>query len=154
MEQLYSAALFFHLLSFAATMGSAVAQHKMMDLSRKPGTDPATRDAYERNSAHVVSKVQLPAAFVLVLSGIALLVFFRPTYIRLPAMHVKLTLVAILLVLTHLAMFNARAIVRLRAAGGEAGAIDDRKKRHATFGAIGAILGITIVVIVAFFIRG
>jgi hypothetical protein len=67
-------------------------------------------------------------------------------------LHAKLAAVAVLLVLSHLEMFNARAIVRLRATGGTAAEaeIDARKKRHASMGLVGTACVVVVVVTVVF----
>ena len=153
MEHLHSIALFLHLLAYAAWGGSEVAQQQLMKRSRNPRVDPAVRDADEQAAASLILRLALPAGFVAILTGVGLL-YFRPTLLQQPAMHMKLTMVALLLVLTHLEMFNARRIVRLRAGGGDSAQIADRKSRHAAYGSIGAILAIGIVAIVAFVIRG
>ena len=66
-------------------------------------------------------------------------------------LHAKLACVALLLVLSHLEMFNARKIVKARAARGDAAAdeIAARKKRHALFGLIGTLALVSVVVLVA-----
>ena len=65
-----------------------------------------------------------------------------PGFLRQHWLHGKLTAVAVLLVLSHLEMFNARGIVKARAARGDAAAaeIDARKKRHATMGVVATVL--------------
>lgn len=154
MEHLYSTALLLHLIGFAGAAGSGFAQGHFLRASSARSLDPAVRDAYERNAAAVVTKGELPAAFVSLLSGLLLLAL-RPSLLQLPGMHAKLTLVALLLVIVHLEMFNARRIVKARAAGG-AGAEADitaRKVRQGAYGTIAVLLLLGILVIVAFFIR-
>jgi uncharacterized membrane protein len=144
-------ALFLHLLGFAAFLGAGFSQGRFIRASRNVGLAPAIRDAYERLAAAIVTKIEVPASLVQLISGV-LLIVENPGWLRLPWMHTKLTAVVLLLVLSHLEMFNARKIVKLRAAG-EAGAaeIDKRKARHGLFGAAGALLTMTIVVLVSFF---
>jgi hypothetical protein len=57
--------------------------------------------------------------------------------------------VVLLLVLSHLEMFNARRLVRAREARGDAAAdeIAARKKRHALMGAVGTVLVIAVLVL-------
>lgn len=154
MEHLYSAALLLHLVGFAAATGAGFAQGRFLRASTSPSLAAAVRDAYERNAAALATKAELPALFVSLLSGIVLLAL-RPTYLQLPGMHAKLTLVALLLVVAHLEMFNARRIVKARAAGG-AGAeaeIAARKARQGLYGTLAVLLLLGILVAVAFFVR-
>jgi uncharacterized membrane protein len=153
MEHLYSTALLLHLLGYAGWVGAAVAQQRFMAASKRSGIEPVIRDQYERLSAALLTRLELPAALVSILSGVVIL-WLRPGLLKLPGMHIKLTVVALALVLTHLEMFNARKIVRLREAGGELGTIADRKSRHAAYGNVGGIMVLAILVIVAFVIRG
>jgi hypothetical protein len=67
-------------------------------------------------------------------------------------MHGKLAVVAALLVLSHLEMFNARAIVKARTAGAEA-EITGRKARHARFGSVGSLLVVALIALVVYGLR-
>ena len=144
-------ALLVHLVSFAAYLGAGFAQLQMMKLSTRQDTAPELRNAYERLAATVVTKIELPALMGSILSGI----FFiaqTPAWMKQGWLHGKLTCVLLLAVLSHLEMFNARKIVKARAAGGPG--VDDeiakRKKRHATFGAVGTALFVVLLVLVTF----
>jgi uncharacterized membrane protein len=154
MEHVYSAALFLHLLGFAAATGAGFAQGRFLRASASRSLEPAVRDAYERNAAGIVTKAELPALFLSLLSGL-LMLGLRPSLLQLPGMHAKLTLVALLLVLAHVEMFNARRIVKARAAGGGGAEADiaARKIRQGTYGTIAFLLLLGILVVVAFFIR-
>lgn len=153
MDHVYSIALLGHLLGFAGWGGAAVAQQRFMAASRSPRIEPVLRDEYERLSARLITRLELVAAVLSILSGLTLL-YLRPGLLRMPGMHMKLTMVALILVLTHLEMFNARRIVRLRQDGGDVTRIADRKSRHAAYGTIGAILFFGILIVVTFVIRG
>ena len=92
-----------------------------------------------------------PACFVTVALGIWMIVQ-APTLMKQGWMHGKLTCVLVLLVLSHLEMFNARAVVRIREDGGR-GAEEDiaaRKKRHNLFGTIGTVVVVALLVLVTF----
>ena len=91
----------------------------------------------------------MPGTFAQVVTGIGLVVM-DPMALRLGWLHLKLTAVVALLVLSHLEMFNARRLVRARAAKGDAAAdeIAARKKRHALFGAIGTVLVVIVLLAV------
>lgn len=146
-----AAVLFVHLVSFAAVFGSAFAQQQLMRSSAKAGVPAAERDALERMAATVVTKVQLPALFGSIGSGLVF-VAQNPALMRFGWLHAKLTCVLVLAVVSHLEMFNARKIVRARADGG-AGADDDaaeRKRRHSVFGGISALTALVILVLVTF----
>jgi uncharacterized membrane protein len=128
--------LLFHLVGLAAFLGGAFAQQRFMRMSGKPGLATALRDEYERLSAAIVTKVEVPAMFVQVVTGLGFIVL-QPYLLQQHWLHAKLTAVVLLLVLSHLEMFNARRLVRARAARGDAAAdeIAARKKRHALMGA-------------------
>lgn len=67
-------------------------------------------------------------------------------------LHGKLACVVVLLVLSHLEMFNARSIVKVRAARGDAAdeEITARKARHARFGLFGTLAVVVLVGLVAY----
>jgi uncharacterized membrane protein len=137
-----------HLVGFAAFVGGAFAQQRFMKMSAREGLAPALRDEYERLAAALVTKVEVPAAFAQVASGVALIAD-APGFLHMHWMHAKLTAVVLLLVLSHLEMFNARRLVKARAAKGDAaaGEIAARKKRHAAMGAVGTVLVVAIVLL-------
>lgn len=148
---LTSATLFVHLVSFAAYLGAGFAQLQMMKRSTREGIAASVRDDYERLAAVVVTRIELPAIFGSILSGIVFVVQI-PAFLKQGWLHGKLTCVLLLAVLSHLEMFNARKIVKARAAGG-ARAEDEiagRKKRHATFGAVGSVLVLILLILVTF----
>lgn len=148
---LFAATLLVHLLSFATYLGSGFAQLQIMKLSEGAGIAPDVRDAYERLSATILAKIEVPAIFGSILSGIVF-VTQSPLFLKQGWLHGKLTCVLLLAVLSHLEMFNARKIVKARAAGaaGAAEEIAARKKRHATFGGIGALLVAVLLFLVTF----
>ena len=143
-------ALFLHLIAFAAYAGAAFAQQRFVAMSAAEGLAAPVRDAYERLAASIVTMLELPAIFLSVLSG-ALFLAHDAGYLHQPSwFHPKMACVLVLLVLSHLEMFNARRIVRARAAGGADADIAARKRRHAIFGGIGALLVIVILALVSF----
>jgi uncharacterized membrane protein len=137
--------LLLHLLGLTAFVGGAFAQQRFMRMSSKAGLAAAVRDEYERLSASIVTKIEVPAMFVQVASGLGFIVL-QPYLLHQHWLHAKLTAVVLLLVLSHLEMFNARRLVRARAARGDAAAdeIAARKKRHAAMGALGTVLVVAI----------
>jgi uncharacterized membrane protein len=141
--------LLLHLVGFAAFLGGAFAQQQLMNMSSRPGLAAAVRDEYERLSAAIVTKVEVPALFVQVATGVVIIVM-QPFFLKEHWLHAKLTAVVILLVLSHLEMFNARKLVKARAARGDAAAdeIAARKKRHRTMGAVGTVLVAAILLLV------
>ncbi|MBX3185370.1 MAG: hypothetical protein KF819_00080 [Labilithrix sp.] len=146
-----AAILLVHLLSFAAYVGAGFAQQRLMKASAKSGLTGDVRDAYERLSAGIITKIELPAIFGSIASGVAFIAQ-NPALMKLGWLHGKITCVLLLAVLSHLEMFNARRIVAARARG-EAGAdeaIAARKARHGLFGTIGAILVVIVLVLVTF----
>jgi uncharacterized membrane protein len=140
--------LLFHLVGLSAFVGGAYAQQRFMRLSAKGGLAAAVRDEYERLSAAIVTKVEVPAMFVQIVTGLGFVVL-QPYLMKQHWLHAKLTAVVLLLVLSHLEMFNARRLVRARAARGDAAAdeIAARKKRHALMGAVGTVLVIAVLVL-------
>jgi uncharacterized membrane protein len=119
-------------------------------MRRSEAVAAPVRDELESLSATVITKIELPAIFVSMITG-GLMLARTPEYLHQGWLHGKLTAVVLLAVLSHLEMFNARKLVRARAAGRDA-EIADRKKRHATFGAIGMLL-VAVVLIMVTFVR-
>lgn len=143
--------LLVHLVSFAAYLGAGFAQLQMMKLSAREGTSAELRIAYERLSATILTTIELPAIFGSLLSGMAF-IMQNSLLMKQGWMHGKLTCVLVLAVLSHLEMFNARAIVRIRENGG-AGIeeeIKSRKARHNLFGTIGTAVVVALLVLVTF----
>lgn len=143
--------LLVHLVSFAAYVGAGFAQTSFLKASSGDALAPAIRAEYERLAASIVTKIELPAIFGAILSGVGFL-GANPAYLKQPWLHAKLTVVLLLAVLSHLEMFNARRIVRAReeAAAGAEEAIAARKKRHAIFGTVGSLLVVVLLVLVTF----
>jgi len=147
----HKALLFAHLVGFAAYLGAGFAQQKLMTRSREGAMAAVLRDEYERLAATVVTKIELPALMAQVITGVVC-VALSPEWLRLGWMHAKLACVVVLLGLSHAEMFSARAIVKARAARGEAAGeeIDRRKARHATLGALGSVALVALVGLVAY----
>ena len=120
-----------------------------MKRSARPGLAPAIRDEYERLSAAIVTKAEVPGAFAQLFTGI-LIVVGEPSFLKQHWLHGKLTCVALLLLLSHAEMFNARRLAKLRAEKGDAAAdeIASRKKRHAAMGAVGTVLVVLLLLFV------
>ena len=144
-------AMLLHLIGFAAFVGAAFAQQEFMKRSAAPALAPAIRDEYERLSAAICTKIELPALFAQVAIGI----FFiaeNPAYLKQHWLHGKLTAVVLILFLAHAEMFNARRLARARAERGDAAneEIAARKKKHAALGAVGTVLVVATVVLAVF----
>src|ERR1700691_1418177 len=107
-----------HLVGFGAFLGGAFAQQQLMRMSARDGLAPAVRDEYERLAAAILTKVEVPALFAQVVTGIGFIAE-APEFLHQHWLHAKLTAVVILLLLSHLEMFNARRLVRARAARGD-----------------------------------
>lgn len=148
---MHKALIFIHLVGFAAFLGAAFAQQQFMARSTADGISPDVRDEYEHLAAAIVTKIELPALFVQVGVGICFLLM-TPMWLTQGWMHAKLTCVLVLLVLSHLEMFNARRVVKARADRGDAAETDiaARKKRHAMFGTIGTLAVVVLVAMVAY----
>ena len=140
-----------HWLGFAAFLGGAFAQQRFMAASSRSEVLPAVRDAYERLSAAIVTKIELPALIVQIVSGVLFIATF-PGWMKMGWLHGKLTAVLVLLVLAHVEMFNARAIARLRQRHGDAGSaeIGKRKDRHKKLGIAGTVAVVAVMGLVAF----
>jgi uncharacterized membrane protein len=138
-----------HLVGFAAYLGAGFAQQQFMTRSAR-GVAAAVRDEYERLAASITTNIELPAIFVQLVSGVAI-ILLAPIWMYQAWLHAKLACVAVLLVLSHLEMFNARKIVKARVARGDAAAdeIAARKKRHAQFGLLGTLALVAVIVLVA-----
>ena len=146
-----AALLLIHLVAFATYLGSGFGQLQLMKLSARPGISADVRDAYERLAALVVTRIEVPAVFVSVASGIGFIAQ-NPAYMKQGWLHGKLLCVLLLAVLSHLEMFNARKIVRARAAGGASAdaEIGKRKARHSVLGGIDALLVLALLIFVTF----
>jgi uncharacterized membrane protein len=143
--------LLVHLVCFAAYLGAGFAQLQMMKLSARDGTSTELQGTYERLSATILTKIEVPAIFGSILSGMVF-IMQNGALMKQGWIHAKLTCVLILAVLSHLEMFNARAIVRIREDGGKA-AEDDikaRKAKHNLFGTIGTLVVVALLVVVTF----
>ena len=147
---LHKGLVLLHLVGFAAYLGAGFAQQRFMAMSAVDGTPPTVRDAYERLASAVLVRIELPALFAQVATGVAF-VALLPAWLSQGWLHGKLACVALLLVLSHLEMFNARRIVRARADRGDSAAaeIAKRKKRHATLGTFGTAAVVAVLVCVA-----
>ncbi len=138
-----------HLVGFAAFLGGAVAQQRLTTTSRRPSLAPAVRDDRESLALTICGKVELPALFAQLATGI-LFIISQPAYLRQHWLHGKLTAVLVLLVLAHIELMNLRKIVELRRAGG-AGAdaeIGALKRRHAALGTVGALAVVAVLLFV------
>src|ERR1700733_6159159 len=146
--------LLLHLVGLAVFLGGAFAQQRFMKMSAKTGLTTAVRDEYERLSAAIVTKVEVPGLFAQVFTGLGI-ILLQPYLLQQHWLHAKLTAVVLLLVLSHFEMFNARRLVRARATRGDAaaGEIASRKKRHAQMGAAGTVL-VVAVLLLATVLRG
>jgi uncharacterized membrane protein len=140
-----------HLVGFAAYVGAGFAQQQFMMRSRAAGLAPSVRDEFERLAAAILTKIELPAIFAQVVTGVAFLVL-TPAWLTFGWLHGKLTCVVILLGLSHAEMFNARRIVKARVARGDAATaeIDARKARHGTLGLIGTLAVVVVLALVAY----
>jgi putative membrane protein len=140
-----------HLVGFAAYIGAGFAQQQFVARSAREGLGAAVRDEYERLAAAILTQIELPALFTQVVTGIVLIVL-APLWLTQGWLHGKLACVAVLLVLSHVEMFNARRIVKARVARGDAAndEISARKKRHATFGLLGTLAVVILVGLVAY----
>lgn len=146
-----AALLLVHLVAFAAYLGAGFAQTQMMKLSARDGTAAALRDEYERLAAVILTKIELPAIFASIASGVVFITQ-NPALMKQGWLHGKLTVVLLLAVLSHLEMFNARKIVRARASAAASAdeEIERRKRNHGAFGTIGALLVVVLLVLVTF----
>jgi protoporphyrinogen IX oxidase len=148
---LHKILILLHLVGFAGYIGAGFAQQQFVTRSARGGLAAAVRDEYERLAATIVTQIELPALFAQVATGVVLIVL-APLWLTQGWLHGKLACVVVLLVLSHLEMFNARRIVKARSARGDA-ANDDiaaRKKRHATFGLFGTVSVVILLALVAY----
>jgi protoporphyrinogen IX oxidase len=148
---LHKVLIFVHLVGFAAYIGAGFAQQQFLTRSARDGLGAAVRDEYERLAATIVTQIELPAIFVQVVTGVVFIAL-APMWLTQGWLHGKLACVVVLLVLSHLEMFNARRIVKARAARGDGASeeIAARKARHATFGLLGTLAVVILLGLVAF----
>lgn len=141
---------FLHLVGFAAYLGAGFAQLQLLKRSESKTGD--VRKELEELAAKIIVMIELPSIMLQLATGIAK-VLMTPEYLKLPWLHAKLTFVLILLILSHVEMFNARAIVRLREDGAKEDEIDKRKKRQQLLGKFGAALVVGVLVCVTIGLR-
>ena len=148
-EHVFAGLLLVHLVCFAAYLAAGFAQLQIMKRSKTLA--PALRDDHEKLAAAIVTKIELPAIIGSIVSGLGF-VATTPDLMKQGWLHGKLLCVLILLVLSHLEMFNARKIVRAREANGEKAndEIDARKKKHELFGLIGTAAAVGLLLCVTF----
>jgi protoporphyrinogen IX oxidase len=140
-----------HLVGFASYLGAGFAQHQFMSRSAAGGMAAAVRDEYERLSSAIVTAIELPSLVVQIATGVTFLVL-TPAWLTQGWLHAKLGCVLVLLVLSHLEMFNARKIVKARAARGETASAEvaPRKARHRMFGTLGSAAVVLLICLVAY----
>ncbi len=143
--------LLIHLVSFAAYLGAGFGQLQLMKRSRAEGITPEVRADREALAAGIVTKIELPAIMGSIASGVGF-ILQNPAVMKFGWLHGKLLCVLVLALLSHAEMFNARAIVKVRAARGDAGKdeIEARKKRHELLGLAGSLLVVAILILVTF----
>jgi uncharacterized membrane protein len=143
--------LLVHLVGFAAYLGAGFAQQQFMKRSREAAMASVIRDEYEKLASTIATRIELPALMVQVATGVAFLALY-PGWLKLGWLHGKLACVAALLALSHAEMFNARAVVKARASRGDGAnaEVDARKARHATFGAMGTLVVVALLVLVVY----
>ena len=148
---LHKVLILLHLVGFAGYLGAGFAQQQFVTRSVRDGLTAAVRDEYERLAAAIVTQIEVPALFGQVVTGVGL-VALAPIWLTQGWLHGKLACVAVLLVLSHLEMFNARRIVKARGDRGDAAndEIVARKKRHATFGLFGTLAVVVLIGLVAY----
>ena len=148
---LHKILILLHLVGFAAYIGAGFAQQQFVTRSGRGGIESAVRDEYERMAATIVTQIELPALFGQVVTGIVLIAL-APLWLTQGWLHGKLACVVVLLVLSHVEMFNVRRIVKARSARGDAAneEIAARKKRHATFGLFGTLAVVILLGLVAY----
>ena len=59
-----------HLVGFAAYVGAGFAQQQFISRSRGAGLAAAVRDEYERLAAGILTRIELPAIFAQVATGV------------------------------------------------------------------------------------
>lgn len=127
LPQLIMSGRLIHFIGLGMSVGAAVAALVLLRSAAK--ADPAQRTGLERAVGDLVGKVEIPGIFVAILGGI-LLVVARPEVFDPeksgagPWLHVKLVFVMGALVVAHLRMFNAKRLVRERAAGAASGELE------------------------------
>jgi uncharacterized membrane protein len=148
---LHKVLILLHLVGFAGYIGAGFAQQQFVTRSGRAGLATAVRDEYERLAASIVTQIEVPALFAQVVTGVVLIAL-APLWLTQGWLHGKLACVAVLLVLSHLEMFNARRIVKARAARGDGASeeIAARKARHATFGLFGTLAVVLLIGLVAY----
>ena len=116
----YALARLTHFIGFAMAAGGSFAAFRAHAAARRESAPE--KAGWEGAAAEIVTKVELPGLFLALFAGIAL-VAMNPAQLSPaksgagPWLHLKLTLVLVLLVVSHLRMFRSRKLARERSQG-------------------------------------
>jgi len=131
-----------HYFGFAMAIGGGIAALKAHKTSRTQNAEQ--NSVTESIAADIVTKLELPGLFIAIFGGILLIVenpaVMDASKIGGPWLHIKLTLVLILLVLVHLKMFRSRKVVRERSGGATESDCNALTDKAVMFGKIGQAL--------------
>lgn len=150
----YATLKFFHFAAFAAAVGGALAVQRAVRTSREHSA--GQRAGLEIAARKLAVSVEISGAFGALIFGIALLVAddFRQlkpaTSGAGPWLHLKLTLVMIALVVSHLRMFRLARLVRMRDSGGTEAELDALTKKAMLLGNITLVLYMAIIFVAVF----
>lgn len=145
---------FLHFLGFVMAVGGAFAAQRAILLAREHAG--AQRAGIEAAARKIVVSVELIGAFVALAAGIGLLIGrdmidLKPAASGAgPWMHIKLTLVLIVLVVAHLRMFRLARLVRERAAGASESDCDALTRKALLLGNVDLALYLAILFVAIF----
>jgi uncharacterized membrane protein len=111
---------FLHFAGIAMALGGSVAVQRVVGAAREHSA--AKRSGLEIAARKAIVAVELPGLFLAILGGIVAIAI-NPNHLKPdlsgagPWLHIKLTLVLALLIVSHLRMFRLARLVRERDAG-------------------------------------
>ncbi len=145
---------FLHFLGFTLAVGGSYAAQRAIRLSREHSA--AQRAGIEAAARKIVVSVELIGAFLALIAGVALLIADDMRQLKPatsgagPWMHIKLTLVLLVLVVAHLRMFRLARLVRERDAGASEADCEALAKKALLLGNVGLALYLAIVFVAIF----
>lgn len=128
-----------HYIGFAMALGGAIAAHLLIGLARQHSA--SLRAGLELAARKASVAIELPGLFLALFGGIYGIVL-NPNHLKPalsgagPWMHIKLTLVLVLLIVAHLRMFRLARLVRERESGASEADCDALARAAKTLGAV------------------
>jgi uncharacterized membrane protein len=142
-----------HFAGLAMALGGSVVIQKILAAARQ--APAANRAGLEIASRQAITKVELVGLFVALAGGILLIVAY-PAHLNPresgagPWLHIKLLLVLVVLILSHLKMFKIASLVRERETGSNEADLEKLHRSALTLGSVESLVFGLIFVVACF----